>query len=156
MVWGKVVVEIRPDRIPTKITCFDEQAALARTMSFEDIREVDGRQIPIKMGLTPEDKPGEYTEVVYDALRFGVDIPPSTFTLQALKHQERAAGLGALRLCVRSRPRSRWLRGWRIVLAPARSVRRAHAAAGDRGAEPAHRRPSDRLRPQGREGVPRR
>ena len=86
VVWGKVVVKVRgSDRIPTEITYWDEKGELARTMAFEEIQVLDGRSIPTRMKLVPADKPGEYTELIYDEIVFDADVPASTFTLQALK-----------------------------------------------------------------------
>ncbi len=86
VVWGKVVVKIRgEDRMPVSIEYHDERDGLARTMNFSDIRELGGKLVPCKMTLLPADKPEEFTEVVYESLEFDVDIPDSTFTLQALK-----------------------------------------------------------------------
>ncbi len=85
VVWGKVVVRINPDKIPTKIEYFDEKGALVRTMLFEDIREMDGRKVPATMTLQPADKPDEFTRFTYVDIDFDTDIPDSTFSLQALK-----------------------------------------------------------------------
>jgi len=85
VVWGKVVVKLTPDELPTEITYWDEKGELVRTMSFSDLREQDGRGFPGKMKLVPEDEPGEYTEVIYDEIEFDVEIPETLFTLQALK-----------------------------------------------------------------------
>ncbi|MCB9673519.1 MAG: outer membrane lipoprotein-sorting protein [Alphaproteobacteria bacterium] len=85
VVWGKVVVAIRPDRVPQKIEYYDEKGAVQRTMAFEDVREIDGRKVPMQMSLIPGDKPDEYTKITYDELEFDVDLPEKTFTLEALK-----------------------------------------------------------------------
>ncbi len=86
VVWGKVVVKVRgEDRMPVSIEYFDEKDGLARTMGFSDIRELGGNLVPCKMTLLPADKPDEFTVVTYDTLEFDVEIPDSTFTLQALK-----------------------------------------------------------------------
>jgi len=85
VVWGKVVVKISPDKIPTEITYFDEKGALVRTMSFSDITTVDGRAMPRVMTLVPADKPDEFTKIIYDQIDFNADIPDGTFTQQALK-----------------------------------------------------------------------
>lgn len=85
VVWGKVIVHVRPDKIPTRIEYYDEKAVLMRTMLFTDISDFGGRQVPRHMSLEPADKPGEYTRMTYEELQFDVDIPASTFTLQALK-----------------------------------------------------------------------
>jgi len=85
VVWGKVMVAINPDKIPTKIEYLDEKGTLVRTMLFEDIQDIDGRQIPVTMTLRPADKPNEFTRITYVDIDFDVDMPANTFSLQALK-----------------------------------------------------------------------
>lgn len=85
VVWGKVVLEVSKDRLPVRIEYFDEKDNLVRTMAFSDVQEIEGRKVPMKMTLTPADKPGEYTRVAYDSLEFDVPLSARTFTLQALK-----------------------------------------------------------------------
>lgn len=85
VVWGKVVVRIRPDKLPVDIAYFDEKGRLARTMRFGDVRDFDGRKVPATMTLEPADKPGELTRITYVDLDFDAAIPDSTFTLQALR-----------------------------------------------------------------------
>ncbi|MCB9797629.1 MAG: outer membrane lipoprotein-sorting protein [Alphaproteobacteria bacterium] len=85
VVWGKIVAEIRPDRVPQEIRYYDEKGALVRTMSYGEPKEISGRLIPMSFTVTPADKPGEFTRFSYDSLEFDVDIPDSTFSLQALR-----------------------------------------------------------------------
>ena len=85
VVWGKVIVTVRPDRLPDNIAYFDEKGVLIRTMKFTDVRELGGKLAPGRMILVPEDKPGEFTEIVYNELTLDADVPDSMFSLQALK-----------------------------------------------------------------------
>jgi outer membrane lipoprotein-sorting protein len=85
IVWGQIVVKVRPDLIPLAITYHDEDLSLVRTMSFHDVEEVNGQQIPMRFRVEPADKPGEFTEITYNDLKLDVDIPASTFSLQALR-----------------------------------------------------------------------
>ena len=85
VVWGKILVKLRPDEQPTEISYWDEDGELVRTMAFTDYREQDGRMIAGKMRLTPADEPDEFTEIIYDEIEFGLEIEDSFFTLQALK-----------------------------------------------------------------------
>jgi outer membrane lipoprotein-sorting protein len=85
VVWGKVVVTVLPEKVPLSIEYFDEKGQLQRTLSFSDVQEVDGRQVPMTMMLTPQDKEGEFTKISYEKLDFGVEISDKQFTLQALK-----------------------------------------------------------------------
>lgn len=85
VVWGKVVAQISTDRVPEQFTYFDEKGNLVRTMAFADVQEIDGRKVPMSMTLTPADKPGEYTKMHYDALKFDIELSDRTFTLESLK-----------------------------------------------------------------------
>ena len=57
----------------------------ARTMRFSDLREFDKRLVPATMEVTLAKKPKEYTRITYKKLKFGVKIPSSKFTEQALR-----------------------------------------------------------------------
>lgn len=85
VVWGKIVVRIRADKLPIETTYFDEKGALVRTMSFEDYKTMDGRTVPGRMRVVPADKDGEFTEIRYVDIDFDPVLDPSTFTLQALR-----------------------------------------------------------------------
>jgi outer membrane lipoprotein-sorting protein len=85
VVWGKIVATIGADRLPQEIAYYDEDGVLVRTMTYSDVREIGGRTIPTRFTVTPADKPGEYTAISYESLSFDVEIPESTFSLQALR-----------------------------------------------------------------------
>lgn len=85
VVWGKVVATVTPDKVPVKVEYWDEKGKLVRTMSYGDVREIEGRKTPMTMRLVPHDEPSEFTELTFTELDFGVDIPDATFTLQSLK-----------------------------------------------------------------------
>ncbi len=86
VVWGKVTLAVSAgDLLPIEAKFFDGRGALVRTIRYSDVEDVGGRKIPMRMTLIPADKPGESTEVVWKTLRFDVNLPASTFSLQALK-----------------------------------------------------------------------
>jgi outer membrane lipoprotein-sorting protein len=86
VVWGRVVVRVRDtDRLPIDMRYYDEDDKLVRTLSYHDVRDMGGRPVPARMRVVPADKPGEFTEITYQELKFDVSIPASTFTLQALR-----------------------------------------------------------------------
>ena len=85
VVWGKVVVKVRADKIPVEVAYYDEDGELARKMSFSDVRDFDGRKVPATMLLVPADKPEEFTRVTTTELDFDVKFDDRTFSLQALK-----------------------------------------------------------------------
>jgi len=84
--WGKVLVKVAPNEVPTEISYWDEKGTLVRRMVFSDVRMVDGRPIPFSMKLIPEDEPGEYTEMTYELIEFDVELDASMFTLQGLRN----------------------------------------------------------------------
>lgn len=105
VVWGKVVNVIAQDKlIPIQTLYYGEpiqnnsnsndaketksvQYELVRTMIFSDIKQIEKRWIPMNMLLIPEDKPNESTEIHYNNIEFGVELPESFFSLQSLQRR---------------------------------------------------------------------
>lgn len=85
VVWGKVVVEVRADKIPVKVDYFDEDGTMLRTMEYGNVQTIDGRLTPLTFKVVPHDKPGEYTEMRFAELDIDVDLADSVFSLQSLK-----------------------------------------------------------------------
>ena len=85
VVWGKIVATIGADKLPRTIAYHDEDGELVRTMTYSNIEEIGGRTIPTRFTVIPADKPEEYTAISYEELAFDVEIPESTFSLQALR-----------------------------------------------------------------------
>lgn len=85
VVWGTVRVSVRPDKMPERIEYFDEKGELIRTMSFLDVQQMGGRTLPATMRVEPADESGEFTEIRYAEMTFGVELSDRLFTLQALK-----------------------------------------------------------------------
>ena len=76
---------VREDLVPVKQDFFDEDDELVRTMSFEDVKEIDGKMTAMTMRVTPHNKEGEYTVFRFLELDFESEIDESMFSLQALK-----------------------------------------------------------------------
>ena len=88
VVWGKVIITVSEKyRVGESITYWDEDGALVRTMTFSDVQMINGKAVPMKMKMVPADEPSEYTEIVYEKLRFEVDLPDSVFTLQSIRQR---------------------------------------------------------------------
>jgi Outer membrane lipoprotein-sorting protein len=86
VVWGKVLITVRAaDHIPVASVYFDEDMAPVRTISFSKIREMNGRRIPTVLRVVPVDKPGEYTELIYEQMRFNIDLDDAFFSLAQLR-----------------------------------------------------------------------
>jgi hypothetical protein len=88
VVWGKVVMTIQQDNFaPIVASYFDEEGLLVRLMRFDHVEEVDGRAIPMRMTLLPQDKADESTVVVYDRITFGMELDDSFFSLRGLQQR---------------------------------------------------------------------
>ncbi|MFB3906250.1 MAG: outer membrane lipoprotein-sorting protein [Acidobacteriota bacterium] len=86
VVWGKIVYRIRKsDLMPIWGKFYGEDSRLKRLATFSDYEIMDGRLVPTRMRMTPEDKPGEYTEMKYRELDFDVKIVESIFSLSSLR-----------------------------------------------------------------------
>ncbi len=64
---------------------FYENDRLIRTMEFSDVREVQGRQVPHRMRVQPEDSPGESTTLEYRELEFDLEVDDVIFTRRGLR-----------------------------------------------------------------------
>jgi len=88
VVWGRIDYQIRiDDLMPVWAKYYGEDGELKRTMRFSEFQEMGGRLVPAKMTLTPENKPGEFTEVVYSELEFDLELSESTFSLASLRRK---------------------------------------------------------------------
>lgn len=88
VVWGKVTMEIEQKTLaPYRALYYDEDGVLIRTMTFDQIRSIDGRAVPMRMSLQPEEKPNESTVISYQAIEFGVPLETAFFSLQNLQQR---------------------------------------------------------------------
>lgn len=86
VVWGKIVMEVtEQDHLPIIGFYYDEDGKQARAIHFTEIRKMGGRMLPTVLRVIPVDKPGEHTELVYQTLRFDLDLPDSLFSLLSLR-----------------------------------------------------------------------
>jgi len=88
VVWGKVVMFVDQKNLaPYKALYYDEEGILIRTLTFDEIKQIDGRAIPMRMSLQPEDKPNESTVIVYHDIEFGVPLNDAFCSLQSLEQR---------------------------------------------------------------------
>jgi hypothetical protein len=86
VVWGKVTMLIRQDNFaPITASYFDEEGIRVRIMNFDQIEQIDGRAIPMRMTLLPDDKPGESTQILYQEISFGMPLGDQFFSLRNLQ-----------------------------------------------------------------------
>ena len=85
VVWGYVDVSVRADGVPLKQEFFSEKGKKVRTMTYSEIKEVSGIKVPHKMVIKPEDKPNEFTEMVFHTMELDIAVDESLFSLQSLR-----------------------------------------------------------------------
>ncbi|MBN1294807.1 MAG: outer membrane lipoprotein-sorting protein [Candidatus Latescibacteria bacterium] len=88
IVWDKVEYQVDLTKIiPVNVYYYDEDGDLVRTMIFDKVENIDGRWIPLRMGVQPVDKPNEMTELVYENLKFDIKLPDDFFSLRSLRRR---------------------------------------------------------------------
>jgi hypothetical protein len=86
IVWGKVIsVFRRRDLQPLSAVYYDEDGKAARTMTLSGHREMSGKLLPAVMRMVPADKPDEFTEIIYEDIKFGVGLDAAFFSLGQLR-----------------------------------------------------------------------
>jgi outer membrane lipoprotein-sorting protein len=88
VVWGKIILTIRAaDHLPLMSLYFDEDEILARTLIFSEIKNLGGRDLPTVLRVVPADKKEEYTELVYENIKFDIELDDSFFSLMQLRRK---------------------------------------------------------------------
>jgi outer membrane lipoprotein-sorting protein len=85
VVWGYVDVTVQADGVPLKQEFFSEKGKKVRTMTYSEVKEIAGIKVPHKMVIKPEDKPGEFTEMVFHTMELNIALDESLFSLQSLR-----------------------------------------------------------------------
>lgn len=87
VVWGKIMVCIdKKDYLELHSRFYDEDGTLTNTMNAYDIKEMDGRLIPTRVEMIPEDKKNQKTEIIYRRIVFNRTIEDSFFTLDKMRN----------------------------------------------------------------------
>jgi len=73
--------------LPVMARYFDRRNRLARIIRFEDVEEMDGRMIPSRMIIEPQDREGHRTEMHYVEMDFDANVSESTFSLTQLERR---------------------------------------------------------------------
>jgi len=86
VVWGRLVCYISKDEfLQLRVEFYDEDDVLINVLEGFDVKEMDGRKLPSRMRMTPQDKEGHYTEMVYHSIAFNIAIDDAFFTTQNMK-----------------------------------------------------------------------
>ena len=88
-VWGRIVYTVlKSPLIPQGQTFFDDKGVAVRTLTFSEPRLFGSLVLPAKLVMTPLNKKGFETVVVYEDLTVNdPSITAETFTLRALKRR---------------------------------------------------------------------
>ncbi len=87
VVWGEIVYLVRSDHLPLRALYFDEDMKLIRTMTFSKPEIMDDRLFPTVLRVTPQDKPDEFTELVYEKIKFNIGLDDAFFSIARLKRR---------------------------------------------------------------------
>ena len=85
VVWGKEQMVIRDDYVLISLTYFDQEMQPVKEMKTLEIRELGGRMMATRMRMLEFESPDQYTELVYDAMDFDVELEDRMFTVFALQ-----------------------------------------------------------------------
>ncbi len=85
VVYTRLVYLLAPDTwTPPQADYYDE-GKLVRTMRFDRVQTVSGRQIPMRMVLQPADHPDERTEIIYTEMQLDIPVDASLFSRRGLR-----------------------------------------------------------------------
>ncbi len=86
VVWDRLLVTVRQaDLLPVRQAFFDEAGKQVRELWFDELKELGGRVVPLRMRMVPRDPPGEQTEVRVVQMDFSVELTPAFFSMQQLR-----------------------------------------------------------------------
>lgn len=85
VVYTQVLFFLMPDHWTPVREEFYDQGELIRYMTFDQVQDIGGRSIPMRLVLQPTDAPDEHTTVKYDELQFDVQVDASMFTRRGLR-----------------------------------------------------------------------
>ena len=85
VVWGKIIMCIdKKDFIMLYVEYFDEEEKLVNVMHCSDIKLLGGKILASKMEMTPVNKKGNKTVLLYNSLSFDNPLEDSFFSTQNL------------------------------------------------------------------------
>jgi len=86
VVWGKVIKWITKEHfLQLKSEYYDEDGELIRTELGSDIQTIDGRKIPAKIEVIPEDEKSQKTVIIMNDIEFNRNISDGFFSQQNMK-----------------------------------------------------------------------
>ncbi len=86
VVWGKEILKIRDDFVLLSQEFYDQDGELVKRMEALEVGVLGGRPMAIRMRMAETNTPDEWTEILYEALDFDVELDASMFTLSNLRN----------------------------------------------------------------------
>ncbi|HSB21292.1 MAG TPA: outer membrane lipoprotein-sorting protein [Anaeromyxobacteraceae bacterium] len=87
VVWTRIVARVRQGGLlPEEVRYYGDDGALARTVTFSDVRPLGGRHVPAVLTVVPAGKPGHRTVLRYLTLELDRPLPDARFSLHALRN----------------------------------------------------------------------
>lgn len=89
VVWGKIITCIdKNDFIEIHTKFYDEDGKLIHIINAYDARVMDGRYVPTRFELIPQDKKGQKTEMIYQTILYNKPIDDIFFTTEQMKSMQ--------------------------------------------------------------------
>lgn len=86
VVWSKVIVCIdKKDFLELHSRFYDEDGKVVNSMNAYDVKLMDGRLIPTRFEMIPEDKKNQKTEMIYKTIQFNRPLDDGFFTTEKMK-----------------------------------------------------------------------
>jgi outer membrane lipoprotein-sorting protein len=89
VVWGMVRLRLRDDHITLAEEFYDEDLALVKALTCEDVKMLGGKLFPTVWVMRLADREDHYTRLNYRELEFKDDLPDRLFTLSNLRNPRR-------------------------------------------------------------------
>jgi outer membrane lipoprotein-sorting protein len=86
VVWGKIIMWVsKKDWHWLKAEYYDEDGFLVNTNLLSDIKKMDDRDMPTRMEMIPADEEGHKTILIFEKMKFNVNMKESFFSQQNMK-----------------------------------------------------------------------
>jgi len=86
VVWGREVLKIRDDFVVLEHRFYDQEGALVKMLSTQEIATMGGRTVARRQRMTKSAVEDEWTEIELLSVEYEIDISDSTFTLSNLRN----------------------------------------------------------------------
>lgn len=86
VVWGKIIMWISKKEYHwLKAEYYDEDGFLVNTEILSQIKQMDDRTMPTRLEMIPADEEGNKTILIFDEIKFNVDLEESFFSQQNMR-----------------------------------------------------------------------